>query len=345
MAIKTYPGLIDAHVHLREPGATDKEDFYTGSRSAVAGGFTFVLDMPNNPLPTVSIARLQEKINLSKKAICDIGFFYGTDGQNIKSFKEAAKNPRVYGLKIFLNHTTGDLLVHDLAALEEIFKAWNSDKPIAVHAENIELAAAIDLANLYNRRLHVCHLSLAESVELVRKAKAKKYKITAGATPHHLFLTGEDRKKLGGYADMKPPLGSKKDQAVLWQALNDGTIDIVETDHAPHAKAEKERENPAFGVTGLETAVGLLFLAVKEKKIKESQIKKLLYDNPRRIFNIPIQLKTSVLINTDKKWIVGEAGYETKCGWSPFNGWEVYGKIEKVVLRGKILLEEGEIVL
>ena len=345
MAIKKFPGFIDAHVHLREPGATHKEDFKTGSRAAIKGGFTFVVDMPNNPIPTISIERLKEKISLAdKKAVCDIGFYYGTTGQNTETFKKAWSEPRVFGLKIYCNHTTGDLLVNDIVLLEKIFKSWQSAKPILVHAENVELAAVIALAGLYKKRLHVCHLARAVEVDLVKQAKLRKQKITAGVCPHHLYLTEEDEQTMKGYAQMKPSLGTKKDQERLWNGLKNGIIDIIETDHAPHTKEEKEKDPPAFGVSGLETGLGLIFKAVKDKKIKENQLINLFYHNPRKIFKIPNQPRTYLEIDLAKEWGVGEDGYESKCGWSPFEGWLLNGKIEKVVLRGKILMEDGKII-
>src|ERR1035437_2636650 len=135
MALKKYPGFIDIHVHLREPGATQKEDFLTGSRAATTGGFTFIIDMPNNPIPTFTISALEEKIKLSKKVACEVGFHFGTNGKNLKEFKNAYSHPRVFGLKVYCNHTTGDFLIDDPKVLKQIFSTWRSKKPILVHAE------------------------------------------------------------------------------------------------------------------------------------------------------------------------------------------------------------------
>lgn len=345
MSLKRFPGFIDVHVHLREPAATHKEDFTTGSRSALKGGFTFIIDMPNNPFPTVSAERLREKIKLAdKKSIVNIGFHYGTNGRNTKTFSKVWNSPRVFGLKLYCNHTTGEMLIEDLKLLENVFRSWKSKKPILVHAEGVQLAAGVALARLYDQRLHVCHISQAIEVELVRRAKKRGIKITAGVCPHHLYMTNKDREKMKGYATMKPPLGDQNDQDALWQGLNDGTIDIVETDHAPHTKEEKEKDPPAFGVPGLETGVGLMFRAVKERRIKSHAIENLLYEMPRRIFNIPIQARTYVELDPDKPYIVPKRGFETKCDWSPFSGWKLYGKVEKVVLRGNILLDKGKIL-
>ena len=207
MSLQKFPGFIDVHVHLREPGATHKEDFHTGSRAAVKGGFTFVIDMPNNVTPTISEERLNEKVTLSKtKAICDIGFHFGTNGRNTETFNKIKNRKEVYGLKLYCNHTTGEMLIEDLTLLEGVFEKWDSKKPLLVHAEGVQLAAAIALAQLYGRRLHVCHISQAIEVELVRLAKKKKMAISAGVCPHHLYFTGEEREKRKGYACMKPHL-------------------------------------------------------------------------------------------------------------------------------------------
>jgi len=341
MARVTLPGLIDVHVHFRDPGAVYKEDFYTGSRSAVAGGFTFVIDMPNNPTPTVSIEALEEKIALAdKKAVCDIGFHYGTNGKNVASFKAAMAHPRVFGLKLYCNHTTGEMLIEDIHLLEEVFAAWESDKPILVHAEGVQLAAVLTLAHFYKRRLHVCHISQAVEVELVRRAKERKWLVTAGVCPHHLFLVEGDSKKLGSFALMKPPLGTKQDREALRKGLSGGVIDVIETDHAPHTLAEKQSTTPPFGVPGLETALGLTYKAVEEGWLKEAAIKQVLYDKPREIFAISEQKDTYIEVDTVQTTVVGQEGYATKCGWSPFEGWELPVKVMKVVIGGKNVLED-----
>ena len=314
MPVIIWPGLIDVHVHLREPGATHKEDFLTGSQAATNGGFAYILDMPNNALPTLTIARLKEKIQLAKKAVCQIGWHFGTNGLNLKEFPAAAKHPRVFGLKLYCNHTTGEMLIEDVNLLTKVFSTWPKGKPILVHAEGIQLAAVIGLAGLFNQRLHVCHISQAVEAEMVKRAKKTGMKITAGVTPHHLFLKP-------GAATMKPPLGALIDQRELWKGLKEGVIDLIESDHAPHLKEEK-----LFGVPGLETTLGLMLLAVKQKKCALAQVKTWLYTNPKKIFNIP-DYKTKIKFDPEKPWKVDESKLKTKCGWSPFKNWQLYGKV------------------
>lgn len=346
MGLQKFPGFIDVHVHVREPGATQKEDFTTGTRAAVKGGFTFIVDMPNNPsAPTITIERLKEKIGLAKqKAVCDVGFHYGTDGNNLNTFPEAWQNRHVFGLKIYASHTTGDLLVEDAKTLENIFRAWNCQKPILVHGQGLTLSTCIGFAQRYQRQLYVCHVARKDDIEQVRKAKRKKQAVTAGVTPHHLFLSSADVKRLGNFALVKPEIGRKEDQDILWEALRDGTIDLVESDHAPHTKAEKESDNPSFGVPGLETTLELLWKAVREEKLMQKDIIRLLYDKPRQIFHIPDQSNTYIELDPKKPYIVGQDGYETKCGWSPFERWELHGKAETVVFRGKTLVQDGHLV-
>jgi dihydroorotase len=326
MSITRLPGLIDVHAHLREPGATHKEDFLTGTQAAVKGGFTYVLDMPNNPgAPTISIERLEEKIKLAdEKAVCDVGFHYGTDGNNWRTFATAAANARVFGLKIYCNHTTGVLLIEDKKKLEEIFKAWESPKPILVHAEDTKLEVALELAKKHSRVLHECHISLAKEVNLVGQAKADGMMVSAGVTPHHLFLN-----KNNSDATMRPPLATQDDQDALWQGIKDEVIDLIETDHAPHTPEEKTEG--AFGVPGLETAIGLMGLAVHESRITHHDLIKLMHLNPKRIFHIPDQ-DSFIEVDFDTPYTVDSSKFLSKAKWSPFDGWTLYGN---PILRSK----------
>jgi len=300
--------------------------------------------MPNNPIPTFTIEALEEKVKLAKKAVCEVGFHFGTNGKNLNEFKKAYIHPKIFGLKVYCNHTSGDFLIEDSVVLELIFAAWQSEKPILVHAEGEKVKLCIALAKKYDRRLHICHISQKEEVEMVRKAKKAKLKVTTGVTPHHLFLINADVTKLGPFAMMKPPLGTKENQDTLWQGILDGTIDLVESDHAPHAKQEKLAEKPAFGVPNLETTLGLLFKAVRDKKIAEKDIIRLLFDNPKKIFNVPEQKNTYIELNPEKSYLIGENGYQTKCAWSPFDKWQVYGKVENVILHGKKIMNWGKIL-
>jgi dihydroorotase-like cyclic amidohydrolase len=346
MALQKFPGLIDIHVHLREPGATQKEDFRTGTRAAVKGGFTFVCDMPNNyDHPTITRERSEEKIKLSSvKAICDVGFHYGTDGNNLESFPAAIHNAYVYGLKIYCGKTTGNLSVNDPSVIEQIFRAWESSKPILLHAEGELLRLGLVLGEKYSRWVHVCHISQLSDMEIIRKAKESYQELSCGVTPHHLFITNEIAKQLGAYAFVKPPIGNEENRLALWEGLKKGIIDLVESDHAPHTKNEKLSGAHMFGVPGLETTLGLFCRSVHENKLTMNDIVRLLYDTPKKIFNIPDQPDTFVELDPSNPFVVGAVGYETKCGWSPFDGWELFGKVETVVLRNKPLVVRGNVL-
>ncbi len=336
--------MIDAHTHLRDPGATDKEDFYTGTSSALAGGVTMILDMPNNPIPTISNYALQEKEKVaSKKAVCDYGLIFGASQlDNTNEFKKII--PKVPALKVYMDQTTGTLLVERLGLLEKIFKKWESMKPIMVHAENATLAKALSFAALYKRHIHFCHVSLAEEVDFIMLAKKQGLRVSAEVTPHHLFLTRDDQKKLGPFGIMKPPLRSQKDVNALWQGIIDGIIDMIATDHAPHTLKEKKSEKPPFGVTGLETALPLLLNVYKLKKLTLEKVIALYHDNPRTIFNLPKQKDTYIMVDLENKYEIKNENLKTKCGWSPFAGWKVYGKVYTVVIRGKTVYKDGRIL-
>lgn len=351
----TLPGLIDTHVHLREPGATQKEDFETGTKAAIAGGYTAVLDMPNNPEPTISPQALDKKVQLATGRIyCDVGFHFGATLDSTQYFKQV--KDKVFGLKVYMNHTTGTLLQEDPNVLQTIFSAWPKDKAVMVHAEGSTLQKAIDLAKKNNNKLHACHLSLASEINLIRQAKGEGLSITCEVACHHLFLTNEDVKRLGPFGIMRPPLATQKDQQALWEGISDGTVDTIASDHAPHTKMEKNSPTPPNGVPGLETTLPLLLTAVHEGKLTVDDVIRLCHTNPAKIFNISPQLDTFIEVDNTIPYVFGEAKKEssaytlppkplyTKCGWSPFEGMKVYGKIKRVVLKGQIVYNNGQFV-
>lgn len=343
MSTVKLPGMIDVHTHLRDPGATQKEDFFSGTEAALISGVTLILDMPNNPIPTISLKTIKEKEKLAKrKAVCDYGFNFGAHQlDNTQEFKKVI--PRVCALKIYMDHTTGTLLIEKLDLLEKIFQRWESDKPIMVHAEDATLAKAISLAYLYKRKLHVCHVSLIEEVKLIKKAKEKGLNISCEVTPHHLFLTENDAKKLGAYGKMQPALKTQRDVRALWQGIKEEVIDMIGTDHAPHTRKEKESGKPPLGVPGIETALPLLLTAVRQKRLTLEKVIELYHKNPRKIFKLKKQKDTFIEVDLNKKWVIKNENLKTRCQWSPFHNWQVYGKVEKVVLRGKPVYQNGKV--
>jgi len=339
------PGLIDIHVHLRDQGQTKKEDFFTGTSAAIAGGFTTVLDMPNNKIPITTLERLKEKIKIAKeKTVCDIGFYAGSLGNNLDELMKM--EPYVFGLKLYLNKTTGNFLI-DKNELLRIFSTWKSDEPILFHAEEDILATVMEAMKRTGKRIHICHISSEKEFRIIINAKEKGYKVTCGVTPHHLFLTTSDEKKLGPFGMMKPSLKTKRDVDFIWKNLE--YIDVIESDHAPHTIEEKNRP-PAggkipFGVPGLETTLPLLLTAVSENKLSINRLIELCYKNPKKIFNIKTDENTYVEIDEKEEYIIDNKNLKTKCGWSPFNGWKVKGRLKRVFIRGIKVFEDGKLLV
>lgn len=342
MPVIKLPGLIDPHVHLRDPDQTEKEDFFTGTYAALCGGFTTILDMPNNKLPITTLAKLNEKINAAKeKILCDVGFYFGSLGNNLSEFIKI-KN-KVFGLKLYLNVTTGNYLIGE-KEMEKIYNSWTGETPILLHAEEGGmLEKALNIIKKTGKRTHVCHVSSAEELELVISAKKGGLPVTCGVTPHHLFLTEEDAKSLGSFGLVKPFLKKSKDREFLWKHLD--AVDVIESDHAPHTIAEKRSDKPPFGLPGLETTLPLLLTEVNKKRLTLEEIIKLCYANPKKIFNIPTDNNTYIEVDMNKTYTIDNGELKTKCGWSPFDGWKVKGRVGNVVIRGKQVINNNHELL
>ncbi len=336
----TLPGLVDLHVHLRDPGQTHKEDFYSGTSAALAGGFTAVFDMPNNATPVTTLDAVQAKIESAKKQIvCDLGIYFGSQGNNLDEFKKV--RDKVAGLKLYMNMTTGEYLL-DKSKLAGVYASWDCAKPILVHAEdeNNMLAAVIEVVKQTRQPTHVCHLSLASELKQVIAAKDQGLPITLGATPHHLFLNVQDAERLGSFGHMKPNLATQTDVDFLWQHLD--AIDIIESDHAPQTVADKQSAKPPYGVPGLETTLPLLLQAEHEDKISREDIIDKLHTNPLRILGLTAATDTHIEVSPEEYEVRNE-DLKTKVGWSPFAGRKVRGRVQKVVLRGETVYENGEV--
>lgn len=335
------PGLIDVHTHLRVPGGEHKEDFATGTAAALAGGVTMILGMPNTapPLcdPDVLQATLQQA---AQDAYCDVGLFAGSCPSQIHRLPELA--PHTIALKIYLNDTFGTLRVEDVPTLRACFQSWPLDKPIAMHAEKQSVAVGIGLAATYNRHVHFCHISRREEIELIADAKMRGLPVTCEVTPHHLFMDVGAAARLGSLADMRPLLGTPDDVAALWEHLND-TVDCVATDHAPHTLAEKGSATPPPGIVGLETSLGLMLTAVSQNRLTLDRLIELMATAPRRLYHLPAQPDTWVDVALEPTVIRNEALF-TKCGWTPFDGVEVAGRVERVTLYGQVVFENGRLL-
>ena len=352
------PGVIDVHTHMREPGVTYKEDFATGSRACVKAGVTTFYDMPNTVPTTTTEENLLEKKKLaSEKSIVNFGIhFGGSKNDNVEEIKKVLKNEEVNTVKIFMNVSTGEMLIEDDEILAKVFE---NSKLVLVHAENEMIDKAIELNKNYGSGLYVCHIPSAEEMKKVINAKknsdvnTKEHPVYAEVTPHHLFLNTEirestERNKM--LLRMKPELREKFDNEFLWEAINRGEVDTIGTDHAPHLISEK-LEKITFGMPGVETSLALMINAYNEGKISLEMIQKLMCENPSKIMKIEKRGKLQegyfadvIVVDTKKEWIVGiDDTIESKCGWTPYENWRLKGKNIMTIVNGEIVYENGKI--
>ena len=352
------PGVIDVHTHMREPGVTYKEDFGTGSRACAKAGITTFYDMPNTVPTTTTLENLLNKKELAgKKSIVNFGIhFGGSKNNNISEIKKVLDKKEVNTVKIFMNVTTGEMLIEDDEILKGVFQ--NSGL-VLVHAENEMIDKAIELNQKYGKGLYVCHIPSEEELQKVIEAKKdsslnnEMHPIYAEVTPHHLFLNEEiressERNKM--LLRMKPELRKKSDNEFLWKAVNEGLIDTIGTDHAPHLIEEK-LEKVTFGMPGVETFLALMLTAYNEGRIELPAIQKLMCENPAEIMKIAGRGKLTegyyadvIVVDTEKEWIAGvDDTLESKCGWTPYENWKLKGKNIMTVVNGEIIYENGKI--
>lgn len=340
------PGMIDPHVHFREPGLEYKEDFYTGSRAAAAGGITTFFDMMNTVPPTFTVRDLEEKKFLARnKSIVNYGIYFGASPDGNAAEIARASRMNVPATKIFMNESTGKHMVKDKYVLEAAFR---QSKMVAVHAEGEKVAEAVHYAKKSGRRLYLCHISTADEINFIREYRQKG--IYVEVTPHHLFLTEEDYKKQGAFAKMIPSLKTQYDQDSLWDAIEQNIVDTIGTDHAPHTMQEKNGKEPPGGVPGEETVLALLLDAVNKGRLSLKKVVDLTSANTARIFQIRSKGKIAVgydadltIIDMDLERTVRNEDLETKCKWSPFNGWTLKGWPVTTIVGGRIVYDHGKI--
>jgi carbamoyl-phosphate synthase/aspartate carbamoyltransferase/dihydroorotase len=300
-----------------------------------------VLDMPNTQPPLVGMEALDRKRALvAQHALCDIGSYIGATETN--AAQAASLADQVPGMKIYLDDTYGPLRMRRLPALITHFRSWPAGRPIAVHAEGLSAAMAIGLAQSFGKRLHLCHVSRADEIALVRAAKEAGAALTCEVTPHHLFLTDADARVLGPFGTMRPPLAPQSDVTALWDNLD--VVDCIATDHAPHTRDEKQGTSAAPGVPGLETMLPLLLTAISEGRLALERLIELTYENPRQIFGLPVQTDTRVEVELDTRYAIEAENLKTKCGWSPFEGMPVQGRVLETLLRGQTAYKDGTIL-
>jgi carbamoyl-phosphate synthase/aspartate carbamoyltransferase/dihydroorotase len=340
------PGLIDPHVHLREPGATYKEDWDSGTSAALAGGVTMVLAMPNTKPPIFDTATLDLALEAAhSKARCDYAQFLGAGPDNANVAASLA--PRSAGLKMYLDSTFGQLRLDNMTIWQEHFKTWPRHLPIVAHSESRSMAAVILMAAIFDRPVHIAHISLKEEVLLIKAAKERGIKVTCEVCPHHLFLSKDDIPAISqghpGRGEVRPRLATREDVDALWTNLD--AIDCFATDHAPHTLAEKDSDNPPPGFPGLETFLPLLLTAVDAGRLRLDDLLQKMVINPRNIFSLPEQAETWVEVDEKAIYEIHAAEMHSHCGWTPFEGWQVKGRVRKVVLRGREVYREGNILV
>ena len=340
-------GIIDPHTHMRDPGLTHKEDFHSGSKAAARGGVTVFFDMPNTIPNTISKENLiAKKSMMIGKSYVDYGFhFGGSKSDNSDDIKDVINVSA--STKIFFNASTGNMLVENDKVLEKLFE---SSKIVTVHAEDKMVDKAINIAKATKTPLYLCHLSLASEIDSLKRAKDSGMIIYGEATPHHLFLNTEDvnkNEKNKMLLRMKPELREKSDNKALWDAVLDGTIDTIGTDHAPHLISEK-LEKLTFGVPSVEHSLELMLKKVNDGTIDLKLLTKIMSENASKIFAVKNKglLKENydadlVIIDLNDRSEIEQKDIITKAGWSPYIGFERGGKVLTTIVRGNIAYNKG----
>ncbi|MDO8725666.1 MAG: dihydroorotase [Candidatus Methanoperedens sp.] len=370
------PGAIDVHVHFRDPGMTKKEDWYTGSCAAAAGGVTTVIDHPNTIPPTIDPDSFKKKQKEAKKSIIDYGINAGVT-HNLKQLKSMWELGATAFGEIFMAESTRALNVNDRTLGEALGIIGTLGAVACIHAEDeetrirfvhalkgasqpeshsksrpplsekIAIEKAIKIAG--NTKLHFCHISAGESLESIREAKTNNNNITCEVAPHHLFLSTKDYKRLGTLGKMNPPLRDYQSQQRLWEGLNDGIIDIIASDHAPHLEHEKQTDiwSAPAGVPGVETMMPLMLLAVKRNLITLKRLLEVACTKPAQIFGLPKgvieQGYDADLVVIGEPAVIRKEKMHSKAGWTPYD--RMQGIFPKMTIsRGEIVVEDGEII-
>jgi dihydroorotase len=365
------PGAIDAHVHFREPGLTHKEDWASGSRAALAGGVTTVLDMPNTVPPTTSLEALEQKRRLAAGgSLVDFGLFFGLTEQNVE---EALAADGVAGVKVFLGASTGGLVVRSEAVLERLFAACR--KPIVVHAEeenlmqaartslgrpprpldhgalrSVEAAVAalqtaLELALRHGAHLHVAHVSSAAELDRIVEARKLGARVTCEVAPHHLLLDESYVAAQGCRGKVNPPLRPAGEPERLWERLRRGVVDCVASDHAPHLAAEKDRtyDEAPSGLPSVELFLPLLIECVARGRLGLADVVRLSAEGPAQVFGLRGKGRIERGYDADLALVDLQAGrtveasaIRSRCGWSPYEGWSLTGWPVVTLVRGRI---------
>lgn len=375
VGLHLLPGVIDDQVHFREPGLTHKEDLRTASMACAKGGVTTFLEMPNTVPPATTRALVEAKLALAaEKSVVNYGFYIGATPTNVAELAAATRTP---GIKIFIGSSTGDLLVDDQQALERIFA--ETTLPITAHCEDettvrrnrarlagthdvadhsrirdreaalVATRRAIDLAKRHRHRFHVLHVSTGDETDLLADHANL---ITAEACPHHLFFNVDDYARLGTRVQMNPSVKSADDNRRLWQALLDGRIQVIATDHAPHTLEEKARPYPESpsGLPAVENSLALMLNEVNRGRCSLEQVVHWMCDAPARVWDIVDKGRIEVgydadlvLVDMHKRATIRDEEQLTKCRWSPWHGTTLVGWPVRTWVLGREAFRHGVI--
>lgn len=374
------PGVIDSQVHFREPGLEHKEDIAHGTKSAIKGGVTSIFEMPNTSPLTLDEVTLSTKLDIANKTSwCDYAFFMGGNSENAHRLAELERLPGCAGVKIFMGSSTGTLLAKDDETIAEVLA--NGKRRVSVHAEDEDRLVArqgiavtaekvevhpdwrdvesavratkrvIELARKANRRVHVLHISSKEEMDIL---SAHKDLITVEVTLNHLTLVAPDcYKQLGAFAQMNPPVRDIVHQNGLWRAIQNGVVDVIGSDHAPHTIEEKGRAYPSSpsGMPGVQTSLPLLLNHVNEGRLTLQRVVDLTSEGPQRIFGIAGKGRITVgydadlvIVDLEAQRTIRNEWIESKCKWTPFDGMQVTGWPIATVLRGSFVMRDDEIL-
>lgn len=381
-----FPGLIDPQVHFREPGGEAKEDLASGSRAALAGGITAFCEMPNTSPATATPELLQDKLERARgRAASDHAFFLGATSENAEALGDWETLPGCSGIKVFMGSSTGDLLIPDDETLERVLRSgsrrvtvhseddprlkeryaqlqvdYPDGAPVALHPEVRDVECAVrstvrllDLAEKTGRRIHLLHVSTAEELEIVRERGLGDL-VTVEATPNHLFLAAPDcYEQHGTWAQMNPPVREARHQAALREALLDGTVTCIGSDHAPHTAEDKAKPFPLSpsGIPGVQTTLSLLLTAVRDGWLTLQDIVRLSVLGPCKVYGIqdrgpllPGAQGTAVVVDPSRTGPLSADWLLSRSPCNPFVGTELAGLPTEVILRGEVVLEAGRIL-
>lgn len=372
------PGAIDTQVHFREPGLTHKEDLASGTLGAIFGGVTSIFEMPNTNPSTTTDESLEWKAKRARETShCDWGFYVGACAENVAELSRLEKIPYVPGVKVFMGSSTGNLLIDDEELLKKVLKSTNGI--VAVHAEDekrLKERKAIVLeskkvsdhpiwrdeetaflatekllywAEYYRRRVHVLHVTTEEEMRFLQ---GKKNFCTVEVTPQHLTLAApECYERLGTLAQMNPPIRSLRHQMALWRGIEDGTVDVLGSDHAPHTLEEKNKEYPSTpsGMTGVQTMIPVMLNHVNQGRLRFERLTELVTENPRKIFGIQNKGRIAVgydadlmVVDMQREWVIENSWIRSKSQWTPFSGMKIKGKVVSTFLRGTAVMINDE---